>query len=72
MLEIKTVRGTETREFVSQKEWLAARLELLKAEKELTRRGKCGFDTSTDLARTAPDYNPRTPASNRSISSGVV
>jgi hypothetical protein len=28
MLEIKTVRGTETREVVSQKEWLAARLEL--------------------------------------------
>jgi hypothetical protein len=26
MLEIKTVRGTETREVVSQKEWLAARL----------------------------------------------
>jgi predicted dithiol-disulfide oxidoreductase (DUF899 family) len=44
MLEIKTVRGTETREVVSQKEWLAARLELLKAEKDLTRR-------SDELAR---------------------
>jgi predicted dithiol-disulfide oxidoreductase (DUF899 family) len=44
MLEIKTVRGTETREVVSQKEWLAARLKLLEAEKELTRR-------SDELAR---------------------
>jgi predicted dithiol-disulfide oxidoreductase (DUF899 family) len=44
MLEIKTVRGTETREVVSQKEWLAARVKLLKDEKELTRR-------SDELAR---------------------
>src|SRR3984893_8277653 len=38
MPKIKTVRGTENRKVVSQKEWLAARLKLLKAEKELTRR----------------------------------
>lgn len=38
MLKIKTVNGTEDRKVVSKEEWLAARLELLKAEKELTRR----------------------------------
>ncbi|SEN11676.1 Predicted dithiol-disulfide oxidoreductase, DUF899 family [Chitinophaga rupis] len=37
MPTIKTVSGTENRKVVSQKEWLAARLELLKAEKELTK-----------------------------------
>jgi predicted dithiol-disulfide oxidoreductase (DUF899 family) len=37
MLKIKTVRGTENRKVVSQKEWLTARVELLEAEKELTR-----------------------------------
>jgi predicted dithiol-disulfide oxidoreductase (DUF899 family) len=44
MPKIKTVHGTENRKVVSQKEWLAARLELLKAEKELTGR-------SDELAR---------------------
>jgi predicted dithiol-disulfide oxidoreductase (DUF899 family) len=44
MPKIKTIRGIEDRKVVSQKEWLAARLELLEAEKELTRR-------SDDLAR---------------------
>ncbi|MBN9385912.1 MAG: DUF899 domain-containing protein [Chitinophagaceae bacterium] len=38
MPKIKTVSGTKDRKVVSQKEWLTARLELLKAEKELTRR----------------------------------
>src|SRR6476660_6279629 len=38
MPKIKTVSGIENRKVVSQKEWLADRLELLKAEKELTRR----------------------------------
>src|SRR4051812_33798732 len=38
MPKIKTVHGIEDRNVVSQKEWLSARLELLKAEKELTRR----------------------------------
>jgi hypothetical protein len=38
MRKIKTAHGTENREVVSRKEWLAARVELLKAEKELTRR----------------------------------
>jgi hypothetical protein len=38
MPKIKTVRGTENRKIVSQKEWLAARLKLLAAEKDLTRR----------------------------------
>ena len=37
MPTIKTVSGIENRKVVSQKEWLAARLELLKAEKELTK-----------------------------------
>src|SRR5687768_12611023 len=37
MPKIKTVRGIEDHKVVSQKEWLAARVELLKAEKELTR-----------------------------------
>src|SRR6476660_6906942 len=44
MPKIKTVSGIENRKVVSQKEWLADRLELLKAEKELTRR-------SDELAR---------------------
>src|SRR6266513_6196776 len=44
MPKIKTVHGIENRRVVSQKEWLAARLELLGAEKELTRR-------SDELAR---------------------
>jgi len=44
MPKIKTVHGIENRKVVSQKEWLAARLELLEAEKELTRR-------SDELAR---------------------
>jgi predicted dithiol-disulfide oxidoreductase (DUF899 family) len=34
---IKTVLGSENHQVVGQKEWLAARLDLLKAEKELTR-----------------------------------
>src|SRR5499433_2822488 len=38
MPKMKTVRGMENRKVVSQKEWLATRLELLAAEKELTRR----------------------------------
>jgi len=37
MPTIKTVSGIENHKVVSQKEWLAARLELLKAEKELTK-----------------------------------
>jgi predicted dithiol-disulfide oxidoreductase (DUF899 family) len=44
MPKIKTVHGIEDRNVVSQKEWLEARLELLKAEKELTH-------LSDDLAR---------------------
>jgi predicted dithiol-disulfide oxidoreductase (DUF899 family) len=44
MPKIKTVSGIEDHKVVSQKEWLAARLELLEAEKELTRR-------SDELAR---------------------
>ena len=44
MPKIKTVNGVENRKVVSQKEWLPARLDLLKAEKELTRR-------SDELAR---------------------
>jgi predicted dithiol-disulfide oxidoreductase (DUF899 family) len=38
MPKIKTVHGTENRNVVSRKEWLTARRELLKAEKEFTRR----------------------------------
>jgi len=38
MPKIKTVHGIEDRKVVSPKEWLAARIELLKEEKELTRR----------------------------------
>jgi predicted dithiol-disulfide oxidoreductase (DUF899 family) len=38
MPKIKTVNGIEDHKVVSQKEWLTARLELLKAEKELTRK----------------------------------
>ncbi|HEY6977335.1 MAG TPA: DUF899 domain-containing protein [Chitinophagaceae bacterium] len=38
MPTIKTVHGIENHKVVSQKEWLEARLELLKTEKELTRR----------------------------------
>ncbi len=37
MPEMKTVHGTENHNVVSQEEWLAARVNLLKAEKELTR-----------------------------------
>jgi predicted dithiol-disulfide oxidoreductase (DUF899 family) len=37
MPKIKTVRGIEDHKVVAQEEWLAARVELLKAEKELTR-----------------------------------
>ena len=44
MPKIKTVRGIEDHKVVSQEEWLAARVDLLKAEKELTRR-------SDDVAR---------------------
>ena len=44
MPKIKTARGIENCKVVSQKEWIAARLELLKAEKEHTRR-------SDELAR---------------------
>src|SRR5436190_13816076 len=36
MPKIKSVDGSKNRKLVSQKEWLEARLELLKAEKELT------------------------------------
>src|SRR5437016_8571027 len=36
------------------------------------RRKCCVRPALTSLVRTAPDYNPRTPASNRSTSSGVV
>jgi predicted dithiol-disulfide oxidoreductase (DUF899 family) len=39
MPKIKTVRGIEDHRVVSQEEWLAARVNLLKAEKELTRLG---------------------------------
>jgi predicted dithiol-disulfide oxidoreductase (DUF899 family) len=38
MPKIKTVNGIEYRNVVSQEEWLEARLDLLKAEKELTRK----------------------------------
>src|SRR5713226_10581648 len=38
MPKIKTIHGIEDRRVVSQKEWLAARIDLLKSEKELTRR----------------------------------
>ena len=38
MPKIKTVHGIEDHKVVSQKEWLDARLKLLKDEKELTRR----------------------------------
>lgn len=44
MIKIKTTHGVENRKVVSREEWLAARLELLKAEKEFTRR-------SDELAR---------------------
>jgi predicted dithiol-disulfide oxidoreductase (DUF899 family) len=44
MPKIKTVNGIENHKVVSQQEWLAARLELLQAEKELTRH-------SDELAR---------------------
>ena len=37
MPKIKTVQGIEDHQLVSQEEWLSARMELLKAEKELTR-----------------------------------
>ena len=36
MLKIKTIHGIEERKVGSREEWLAARIELLKAEKELT------------------------------------
>ena len=39
MPKIKTVRRIKKHKVVSRKTWLAARLKLLKAEKELTRRG---------------------------------
>ena len=39
MPKIKTIHGIEDRKVVSQEEWLTARLELLEAEKELTKRG---------------------------------
>jgi predicted dithiol-disulfide oxidoreductase (DUF899 family) len=48
MPKIKTVRGIEDHRVVSQEEWLAARLDLLKAEKELTR-------LSDDVARKRQD-----------------
>ena len=38
MPKIKTVNGTENHKVVSQEKWLEARLELLKAEKDLTHR----------------------------------
>ena len=38
MLKIKTANGIENRKVVSKEEWLEARIELLKAEKELTHR----------------------------------
>jgi predicted dithiol-disulfide oxidoreductase (DUF899 family) len=39
MPKVKTVRRSKNPKVVSRKTWLAARLKLLKAEKELTRRG---------------------------------
>jgi predicted dithiol-disulfide oxidoreductase (DUF899 family) len=39
MPSIKTARGIEDRKVVSQEEWVAARKELLQAEKEFTKRG---------------------------------
>ena len=39
MPRIKTANGTEDRKVASREEWLAARLALLKDEKEHTRRG---------------------------------
>ena len=44
MPRIKTANGVEDRKVVSREEWRAARLGLLKEEKELTRR-------SDELAR---------------------
>jgi predicted dithiol-disulfide oxidoreductase (DUF899 family) len=44
MPNIRTVHGTEDHKVVGKDEWLAARIDLLKAEKELTRR-------SDELAR---------------------
>jgi len=38
MPKIKTVNGTEDHKVASQEEWLTARIDLLKAEKELTRQ----------------------------------
>jgi predicted dithiol-disulfide oxidoreductase (DUF899 family) len=38
MPKVKTVNGTEEHKVVSQEEWLTARIDLLKAEKELTRQ----------------------------------
>lgn len=48
MSKIETVQGTEDHKVVSQEEWLVARLELLKAEKELTRQ-------SDEVARKRQD-----------------
>jgi predicted dithiol-disulfide oxidoreductase (DUF899 family) len=42
MPKMKTARGTENHKVVSRKEWLVARLQLLKAEKDLTRRSDRG------------------------------
>ena len=49
MPKIKTVHGIEDRKVVSQEEWLAARLDLLKEEKELTRRSDALAQRRQDL-----------------------
>jgi len=64
MPKIKTAHGTENRNVVSRKEWLAARLELLKAEKELTRRSDevAGVALGTDRPKLPTRHRRRNGA----------
>src|SRR3979490_1040596 len=49
MPKIKTVHGIEDHKIVSQEEWLAARVDLLQAEKELTRLSDDGATKRQEL-----------------------
>jgi len=69
MPNIKTVNGIENHKVVSQKEWLAARLELLKAEKELTRHSDEVAQRRQDLpwVRIDKDYHFETDEGTKSL-----
>ena len=69
MPKIKTVRRIKNHKVVSRKTWLAARLKLLKAEKELTRRSDelAGQRQELPWVRIAKDYRFETDEGKASL-----